>query len=145
MSDPYVAKSGLETEIRLYNSGTATYDFIPWATAIMMPGISTDLLDATTNTSPNGFKEKVPGLKDLGDITFTLNWHDDEPTHQSLWDLQQASELGSWQIAFPQYDTNNLYSFDAYVSGLPLSSPVDGLVTQAVTLTGTGNVEKSTE
>lgn len=144
MSD-YTAKHGLKTEIRLYNSGTDTYDFIPWATNIMMPGITTDFMDATTNTSPNGFKETVPGLKDIGDITFTLNWHDDEDTHQALWDLQQASELASFQIALPQFDTNNLFDFDAFISGLPISSPIDGLVTQAVTLKGTGNIEKSTE
>lgn len=145
MSDPFIAKSGLETEIRLYNTSTLTYDYIPYCTAIALPGITTDLMDATTNSSPNGFKEKVPGLKDLGDITFTINWHDDEDTHQALWDLQQASELGSWQVAMPQFETNNLFDFDAYVSGLPFASPIDGLVTQNVTLTGTGNVEKSTE
>lgn len=142
MSD-YTAMIGLETEIRLYNG--VTYDNVPWCTNIALPGITTDFIDSTTNSSPNGFREKVPGLKDLGEITFTLNWHDDEATHQSLWDMQQASELGLWQIAFPQFATNNLYEFDAYVSGLPIDSPIDGLVTQNVTLTGTGNIEKSTE
>lgn len=145
MADSYVAKIGLETEIRIYDSGTDTYLFIPWAKDIALPGISVDMIDATTNTSPNGFKEKIPGLKDLGDITFMLNWHDDEETHQMLWDLQQASELGSWQIAFPQFDTNNLFDFDAYVTGLPMATPIGDLVTQSVTLTGTGNIEKSTE
>lgn len=143
MSDPFVARLGLETEIRLFNG--STYDSIPWASNIMLPGISVDMVDATTNTSPNGFREKIPGLKDLGDITFTINWHDDEQTHQDIWDMQQASELGQWQIAFPQFDTNNLYDFDAYVTGLPISSPLDGIVVQNVTLTGTGNIEKSTE
>lgn len=143
MSDPYVAKLGLETEIRLYNG--VTYDTIPWCTEIALPGITTDIVDATTNTSPNGFREKIPGLKDLGDITFTINWHDDEETHQELWELQQNSELGAWQIAFPQFATNNLFEFDAYVTGLPMASPIDGLVVQNVTLTGSGNIEKSTE
>jgi predicted secreted protein len=143
MADPYVARLGLETEIRIFTG--SNYESIPYCTDIALPGITTDFVDATTNSSPNGFREKIPGLKDLGDITFTINWHDDEETHQILWDLQQASELGAWQIAFPQYATNNLYDFDAYVSGLPMSSPIDGLVVQNVTLTGTGNIEKSTE
>ena len=141
--DPYIARLGLETEIRLFNG--STYDYIPYCTNIALPGITTDFVDVTTNTSPNGFREKIPGLKDLGEITFTINWHDDEETHQTLWDLQQASELGLWQIAFPQYATNNLFDFEAYVSGLPMSSPIDGAVVQNVTLTGTGNIEKSTE
>lgn len=143
MSDPYVAVLGLETEIRLFNG--VTYDSIPFASAINLPGITVDMVDATTNSSPNGFREKIPGLKDLGEVTFTINWHDDEATHQELWELQQASELGSWQIAFPQFATNNLFEFDAYVTGLPVTAPIDGIVVQNVTLTGTGNIEKSTE
>jgi len=142
MSD-YTAVLGLETEIRVYNG--STYDNIPWASNIALPGITVDMVDSTTNSSPNGFREKIPGLKDLGDITFTINFHDDEETHQALWDMQQASELGLWQIAFPQFATNNLYEFDAYVTGLPIDSPLDGLVVQNITLTGTGNIEKSTE
>lgn len=143
MSDPYVARLGLETEIRLFTG--SVYESIPWATDIALPGITTDFVDVTTNTSPNGFREKIPGLKDLGDITFTINWHDDETTHQTLWDMQQNNELGQWQIAFPQFATNNLFDFDAYVSGLPMDSPIDAQVVQNVTLTGTGNIEKSTE
>lgn len=142
MSD-YTAVLGLETEIRVFTD--PGYENIPWASAIALPGITVDIVDATTNSSPNGFREKIPGLKDLGDITFTINWHDDEPTHQLLWDLQQAAELGQWQIAFPQFATNNLYEFDAFVTGLPIDSPLDGIVTQSITLTGTGNIERSTE
>lgn len=142
MSD-YVAVLGLETEIRVFID--PNYVSIPWASNIALPGITTDMVDATTNSSPNGFREKIPGLKDLGDITFTINWHDDEESHQILWDMQQASELGQWQIAFPQFATNNLYEFDAYVTGLPIDSPLDGIVIQNVTLTGSGNIERSTE
>lgn len=142
MSD-YVAVLGLETEIRVFID--PDYVSIPWASNIALPGITTDMVDATTNSSPNGFREKIPGLKDLGDITFTINWHDDEEAHQILWDMQQASELGQWQIAFPQFATNNLYEFDAYVTGLPIDSPLDGIVIQNVTLTGSGNIERSTE
>jgi predicted secreted protein len=143
MSDPFIAKLGLETEIRIdLGSGPVS---IPWATAITMPGISFDTVDVTTNSSPNGFREFIPGLADGGEVTFTLNWHDDEATHQGLWDAQQNRELTSFQIAMPQFDTNNLFDFDAYVTGLPISSPIDAQVTQDVTLKITGNIEKSTE
>jgi predicted secreted protein len=143
MADPFVAKLGLETEIRVFND--PSYESIPWATAITMPGIQFDIVDVTTNTSPNGFREKIPGLADGGEVTFTLNYHDDETTHMLLWTLQQARELGSFQIAMPQFETNNLFDFDAYVTGLPINSPIDSQVTQDVTLTITGNIEKSTE
>lgn len=143
MSDPFTAKLGLETEIRIFTD--PSYESIPWATAIEMPGISFDIVDVTTNTSPNGFREKIAGLADGGEVTFTLNYHDDESTHQLLWTIQQAREVIPFQVAMPQFDTNNLFDFEAFVSGLPISSPIDAQVTQAVTLTVTGNIEKSTE
>lgn len=144
MSDR-VAQLGLETEIRLYNTATMVFDVIPYAYAITMPGITFDIVDVTTNSSPNGFREKIPGLADLGDITFSINIQDDEATHQALWDIQQARELGQFQIAMPQFSANNLFEFSAYVTGLPIDSPIDAQVAQNVTLTGTGNIEKSTE
>lgn len=143
MADPFVAKLGLETEIRISISAVMTN--IPWATAITMPGITFDTVDVTTNTSPNGFREFITGLADGGEVTFTINYHDDEPTHQELWEAQQARELVPFQVAMPQFETNNLFDFDAYVTGLPINSPIDSQVTQDVTLKITGNIEKSTE
>lgn len=143
MSDPYSAKLGLETEIRVFID--PAYVSIPYAMDINMPGITFDTVETTSNTSPNGFREYIPGLADGGEITFTINWHDDEESHQELWDIQQAREVVAFQVAFPQFETNNLFDFDAFVTGLPVSSPIDDRVTQAITLKITGNIEKSTE
>lgn len=143
MSDPFTAKLGLETEIRIFTD--PAYESIPYATAIEMPGIVFDTVDVTTNSSPNGFREFIAGLADGGEVTFTLNYHDDETTHQELWDAQQAREVVAFQVAMPQFETNNLFDFEGFVTGLPISSPVDAQVTQAVTIKITGNIEKSTE
>lgn len=142
MSD-YVAMLGLSTEIRIEIAAVMTN--IPYATAITMPGITFDTVDVTTNSSPNGFREFIPGLADGGEVTFTLNWHDDEATHQELWEAQQAREVIGFQVALPQFDTNNLFDFSGFVTGLPIASPIDAQVTQDVTIKITGNIEKSTE
>lgn len=143
MADPYVAMLGLQTEIRISIDDVLTN--IPWATAITMPGIQFDTVDVTTNTSANGFREFIPGLADGGEVTFTINFHDDEEAHQELWTAQQARDVVAFQVAMPQFETNNLFDFDAFVTGLPISSPIDAQVTQDVTLKITGNIEKSTE
>lgn len=143
MSDPYSAKLGLETAIRV--SIDAVFTDIPYAMDITMPGITFDTVETTSNTSPNGFREYIPGLADGGEVTFTLNWHDDEEAHQELWEIQQAREVVDFQVAMPQFDTNNLFDFAAFVTGLPISSPLGDRVTIAVTLKITGNIEKSTE
>jgi predicted secreted protein len=139
----YTAMLGLETEIRI--SIADVFTNIPYATAITMPGIVFDTVDVTTNSSPNGFREFIPGLADGGEVTFTLNYHDDETTHQELWEAQQAREVVPFQVAMPQFDTNNLFDFSGFVTGLPISSPIDAQVTQDVTIKITGNIEKSTE
>jgi predicted secreted protein len=143
MSDPFVAKLGLETEIRVFTD--PTYDVIPWATAITLPGVTFDMVDVTTNSSVNGIREKIPGLGDAGEVTFTLNYHNDEDTHLLLWTLQQARELCDFQVAMPQYETDNLFDFSGYVTGLTFETPIDAQVTQAVTITVSGNIDKSTE
>lgn len=143
MSDPYSAKLGLETAIRIFDD--PDYLDIPYAMDIAMPGITFDTVETTSNSSPNGFKEYIPGLADGGEVTFTINWHDDEEAHQALWDAQQARDVIPFQIAMPQFETNNLFDFEAFVTGLPITSPIGDRVTQAVTLKITGNIEKSTE
>lgn len=143
MSDPYTAVLGLQTAIRISISDVMTD--IPYAFDIAMPGIVFDTVETTSNSSPNGFREYIPGLADGGEVTFTINWHDDEAAHQELWEAQQAREVTSFQIAMPQFATNNLFDFEAFVTGLPITSPIGDRVTQAVTLKITGNIEKSTE
>ncbi len=143
MSDPYSAKLGLETEIRIFID--PNYVNIPYASAIEMPGITFDTVDTTSNSSPNGFREFIAGLADGGEVTFTLNHHPEETTHAELWAAQQAREVIPFQVAMPQFDTDNLFDFDAFVTSLPVSSPIDGAVTRAVTLKITGNIEMSTE
>jgi len=142
MSD-YTAVLGLQTAIRISISDVMTD--IPYAFDIAMPGITFDTVETTSNSSPNGFREYIPGLADGGEVTFTLNWHDDETAHQELWEAQQAREVTDFQIAMPQFGTNNLFDFQAFVTGLPITSPIGDRVTQAVTLKITGNIEKSTE
>jgi len=142
MSD-YVAVLGLTTEVRIEIAAVMTN--IPYASAISMPGISFDTVDVTSNSSPNGFREFIAGLADGGELTFSLNWHDDETTHQELWEAQQAREVVGFQVAMPQFATNNLFDFQGFVTGLPLESPIDTQITPAVTIKITGNIEKSTE
>lgn len=138
-----MAKLGLGAQVRIFID--PAYVEIPYSTAVMMPGIQFDTVDVTTNSSPNGFREFIPGLADGGEVTFTINWHDDETSHQELWEAQQARDVTQFQIALPQFDTNNLFDFEAFVTGLSIESPTDSQVTQAVTLKITGNIEKSTE
>lgn len=144
MSD-YAAVLGLGTELRIYNAGTDSYDVIPWLQSITGPDASFDVVDITTHSSIGGYREKMSGLADGGEVTVTINWHDDEATHQALQDAQDARELTAFQLFWPQYATWNLVDFNAFVTGLTRSSPTDAQITRDLTLTVTGRPESSTE
>ena len=142
MSD-YTAVLGLGTELRIDIAGVMTP--IPWLQNISGPDETFDIIDVTTHSSVGGYREFITGLADGGELTVTINWHDDEATHTALQDAQKAREVTAFELFWPQYDTNNLVSFDAYVTGLPRSSPTDAQITRDLTLKITGPTDISTE
>ena len=142
MSD-FVAQFGLGTELRI--DIAAVFTVVPWVQSITGPDETFDTIDVTTHSSTGGYREFITGLADGGELTCTINWHDDEATHTALQDAQQARELTAFQLFWPGYDTNNLMDFDAYVTGLGRMSPIDAQITRDLTLKITGPVEVSTE
>lgn len=144
MADP-IAAFGLGTELRIEVAAVMTP--IPYLQSITGPDETFDIIDVTTHSSVGGYREKITGLADGGELTVTINWHGDEATHTALQDAQQARELTAFQLKWPEDEisANNLMDFNAYVSGLTRASPIDAQITRDLTLTISGPVEVSTE
>ncbi len=142
MSD-YVAQFGLGTELRI--DIATVFTAVPWVQSVSGPDETFDTIDVTTHTSTGGYREFITGLADGGELTCTINWHDDEATHTALQDAQTARELTAFQLFWPGYDTNNLADFNGYVTGLTRSSPTDAQITRDLTIKITGPVDVSTE
>lgn len=142
MSD-YVAQFGLGTELRIDIS--AVFTVIPWVQSITGPDETFDVIDVTTHSSSMGYREFITGLADGGEVTATINWHDDEAAHTALQAAQTNRELTAFQLFWPGYDTNNLCDFDGYVTSLSRMSPTDAKITRDVTIKITGPVSVSTE
>lgn len=142
MSD-YTAQFGLGTELRIDNGGS--WLVVPWTQSITGPDESFDVIDVTTHTSTGGYREFITGLADGGELTVTINWHDDEAAHTLLQTALTARELTAFQLWWPGYDTNNLMDFDGYVTGLTRASPMDAQITRDLTIKITGPVTVSTE
>lgn len=142
MSD-YVAQFGLGTELRVDISAVMTV--VPWVQNITGPDETFDVIDVTTHSSSGGYREFITGLADGGELTATINWHDDEAAHTALQEALVNRELTAFQLFWPGYDTNNLADFDGYVTGLSRSSPTDAQITRDLTIKITGPVSVSTE
>jgi predicted secreted protein len=142
MSD-YTAQFGLGTVLRISISSVMTA--VPWCQSITGPDETFDTIDVTTHSSTGGYREFITGLADGGELTCTINWHDDEAAHTALQDALTARELTGFQLLWPGYDTLNLADFDGYVTGLTRASPTDAQITRDLTIKITGPVSVSTE
>lgn len=141
----YTAVLGIATELRVYDSGTDAYLAIPWIQSITGPGITNDTVEVTTLSSINRRKEYIAGLSDSDDVTFTLNWHDDEDTHAMLQTFVGTGEVVPFQLYWPQYTADNLVDFSGIVTGLSRSSDPAAQITRDCTIKVTGIEEVSTE
>lgn len=121
-------------------STPGTYLTVAEIKDISGPSMSGNVMDGTTHTSPGGFREKIVGLLDAGEVTFDINWLPANPTHDNTTGfvaLFRTRAVKSWRLAYPDTD-DTVWEFDAYVSGFSPSAPVEGYLTASVTLTITG-------
>ena len=102
------------------------------------PALTTDTDEITNHSSPDGVEEFIPTIKRTGEVTFPCVFLYNDPTHDHLTGLRQAwddRELGDYELEYPDGTGEQ---FQAYVTGLEMSAPVDGHLSADVTLRVTG-------
>jgi len=118
--------------------GTEVFTTIAEVRDISGPSISVDTTEVTHQTSTNGWKEKLPTLKDAGEVSFDCNFIPTENTQDAgaglLLDLKNKTKR-NFQLVFPDTTT---WSFSAFVTGFAPSAPLGDALTASVTLTVTG-------
>lgn len=118
-----------------------TFTTIAEVQSISGPTTEFDKIDRTSHDSPGGARQYYPGLKDQGELSFTVIYDPKEATHGSagLFGDANARTTRNYKLIFP--DTGgSYYTFSAFVSGLPQEFPVDDLIKANVTLTIDGDV-----
>lgn len=102
------------------------------------PEISQIIEDATSMDSP-GWEEKVAvGLRSAGDITFQMNFLQDDATQAGVRQDLTSSTLRNWRVVFKS-QTKRL-AFAGYVARIGPSYPVKGIMMQDCTITPTGEI-----
>lgn len=112
------------------------------------PNESMTMLDGT-HLNSGEFMEKIPGMKDGGQVTLTCHFDPTNATHDATTGLKQKfddKELTNFKIDLSGvgWTTNNLISFAAYVNLGAISLAPNEIITRDVTLEVSGAVTWST-
>jgi hypothetical protein len=120
--------------------GTEVFTSIAEVGDISGPALKMDTQDVTSHVSPGAFRERVPGLLDAGEVTFSLSFLPTAATQSQstglIRDLRNRTKR-NFQLVFPDAGSTT-WSFAAYVTAFSPKEPVEGKLSADVTLTITG-------
>lgn len=101
------------------------------------PSMTKDQVEATHTDSPDGFREYIPGLKDGGEFSLTMNFLPNNATQNNtsgglLNDFINETSSRNWRIQFPG-SPFTYWTFKATVIGYEPATPIDDRMTAVVT------------
>jgi hypothetical protein len=104
------------------------------------PSLQRDAVDATTHDSPDGYKEAEPGLRDGGDVNFSLYLDPDNEGHlgtNGLLDQFNTDSIYDYRIIYP--DETDGWAFSGFLTKLgPFKAAINELVSGDCTIKVTG-------
>lgn len=104
------------------------------------PEIALESVEVTNHSSPSGWREKIGGILDGGNISLTINYQPTHATHNNtaglIADLRQRTKR-NFQLVFTDSGTTT-WSFTALVTSFSPAEPIDGALTAEITLEITG-------
>ena len=138
MSD---AIDGFGTTLKL-GDGEAIESFTAVAEVVDIngPGIKRDARETTHHQSSDKFREYKPGLKDGGEISFTVNLLPGNATHGTaatgLLGTINDDELHNWELVLPENapETQYDWSFAAFLTSFDVKYPKGENITAELTL-----------
>jgi hypothetical protein len=113
------------------------------------PSVTSDPIEVShraDGVAANMWRRYVSGMKDGGEVSFTLIFDPDEPSHDptlatSMYALAASGEPDTFQLDFPGADDDRTTAtFDAYVTNMDIAAPLEDGLTQDVTLKVSGPV-----
>lgn len=111
------------------------------------PSISRETIDVTNHQSPEGYAQFLASLADGGEVTFTIEYDQNDPTHDGmtgLLALAKETTTRNWRLISPVESATpgeyNGLAFAALVTGFSPSYPVKGSITADITLKVAGEV-----
>lgn len=102
------------------------------------PTMDSEEVDFTHLGSTSGYREKLQGFKDAGQIDVNMNWVATD--FDALLVLYNSGDVMNWELELPD-DDSSTYEFQGWVKTCPMDVP-EGRVTNKVTIRLTGAFAK---
>ncbi len=100
------------------------------------PELALESIEVTNHSSPGGWREKIGGILDGGNVSLTINYDPPHATHNNtaglIRDLRSRT-LRNFELVFTDTGSTK-WSFTALVAGFSPAEPIDGALTAEVTL-----------
>jgi predicted secreted protein len=113
--------------------GPETFTALAGISSITGPGISREVLDVTAHDSPDGYREKLGGIKDPGEVSVEVNY---DPSVHDVWvdDLDDVAPR-NYTLTFPD---GTEWAFAAILTSFEPSAPFDDKATASASFAVTG-------
>ena len=135
------AISGVGASLRRGSgSSQPTYTAIAEVRNISGPSFSRETIDVTNLDSSGGYREKIPGFRDGGQVTFTANFT--ETGFITLKTDFEDENTQEYRVQMPASSGMTL-DFSGFVIDMPLDIPFDDAITYDVTIEISGEVTVS--
>lgn len=123
--------------------GTPTNRYIGEVTSISGPTMSSDLIDVTTQESAGGFREKIIGLTDPGELTFDIFFNQTLVSHDEVDGMLAhfKNKTISWfQLHLPLVGATEMgiWQFQGVVNGFEIDASVDDALKASLTIAISG-------
>jgi predicted secreted protein len=118
-----------------------TFTTIAEVTTLSMPKLSHETIEVTNHSSTEGWREFIPGLKDGGEFTATINYLPTDNTHNNtsglLYHLSATNSRSNYQIVMANA-LASVWAFAALVTAFEADPPLDAQMSATVTFKVTG-------
>ena len=105
------------------------------------PGGSASVIDVSDLDST--FREKILGLPDEGQLSFTVHYIADNAVHVNLRADRAARTLRNFRITWTDASPAKIWTFAGYVTEFSVSGGVDDVVLAAVVIEITGAITET--
>lgn len=124
------AIAGVGTKFQRSTTSAGTFEDIAEVLSIDGPGMSRENIDVTNLDSAGGYREYIPGFRDGGTISLSMNFT--KETYATMFGDYESDEKRFYKIVLPA--ANGTISFEGFVTECPLSISPDSQITADVTI-----------
>jgi len=136
-----MALSAFATKLQLGNAATPeVFSNVAEITDMSGPSLARDSIETTNHQSTSRYRQFMPGLRDGGEVTFSVNFDPSLGTHDELTGLiaQYNDDVThNYRIVYPQSDVEG-WSLTGFITKFEVKNPIDDKISGDITIKVTG-------